>query len=442
MKSTVARWSKLATSLRKPQYDLKSLKLNPSLYQTSVDRRKTRLHNGQTIASILQSYNEYAETRKQRDQLVAERNKLQQSLKDGSGKKSEITQHLSCLKSQIKSQEQSVQVLEQDVFAAIESIPNLISPRTKQDIEVVEYLNPHSKVAADRARDHHDIAVDLGIVDFESASLVSGTSSYYLIGQGAMLEHALISYALTKAVSKGWTMMTPPSLVRQEFTTACGFKPRDQNNEQQVYMLDNGLCLAGTAEIPLAGWAAHKTLDLGPEGVVRRVGVSRSYRAEAGARGRDTRGLYRVHEFTKVELFAWTASDERVSEGVFDELVNLQKEIISDLGLYARVLNMPPDDLGAPAYMKYDIECWMPGRAGWGELTSTSNCLDYQARRLHTKYDAGESNEFVHTLNGTATAVPRMIVAIIENFYDPNTNTVRIPEVLRQYMGVSFIGRK
>jgi seryl-tRNA synthetase len=465
MKRSLARLGQLTTTaLKKPQYDLKSLKLNPATYQESIDRRGAKLNNNTTVDAILKAYNELVDHQKSRDQLVAHRNNLQKTLQDllkanGTDReeiKKDIAAQLQKLKIEVKRTDNDIQLLENEVFSAIETIPNRLEPDAKDEIEVIEFINEGlappavSSTAAkpDSQRDHHDIGVGLGIIDFESASRVSGSSSYYLVGQGAMLEQALVSFVLAKAASKGWTLMTPPSLVRQEFTNACGFKPRDQNNEQQVYMIEsdrnenNTLCLTGTAEIPLAGWAAHKTLDLGGTGILRRAGVSRSYRAEAGARGRDTRGLYRVHEFTKVELFAWTIGDIATSNRVFEEIVAFQKETISELGLYARVINIPPYDLGAPAYRKYDVECWMPGRGSWGELTSTSNCLDYQARRLHTKYHFGDPQtkpEFVHTLNGTGIAIPRTIVAILENFYDPRTQTVEIPQVLQKYMGDTHI---
>lgn len=474
MKRSLVRLSQVSTtSLKKPQYDLKSLKLNSDLYQQSVDRRKTTLYNNSSVASVLQGYSELVELQKNRDQLVARRNTLQKSLQglknkglQGNGEEqTNIGLQLKQLKADVKHADSDIQQLEKQVFTAIESIPNQIDPETKDEIEVKCYINENQAPSwfndksnliepqSDPQRDHHDIGVNLNIIDFDSASRVSGTSSYYLVGQGALLEQALVSYTLGKIASKGWTLMTPPSLVRQEFTTACGFKPRDQNNEQQVYMIEgnsnsqskNGLCLTGTAEIPLAGWGAHKTLNLKQSDTLRRAGVSRSYRAEAGARGRDTRGLYRVHEFTKVELFAWTVGHIEVSNRVFNEIITLQQEIISELGLFARIINIPPYDLGAPAYRKYDIECWMPGRGAWGEVTSTSNCLDYQARRLHTKYDNGDMSskpDFVHTLNGTGIAIPRIIVAILENFYDPETQTVSIPYVLQEYMGRTHIEKE
>ncbi|KAF5098995.1 hypothetical protein D0Z03_001105 [Geotrichum reessii] len=283
------------------------------------------------------------------------------------------------------------------------------------------------------------VARELGIVNLEAAARVSGSSWYYLIGDGALLEQALVNYAMSKARKRGFIPVIPPSIVRQEMANACGFKPRDQNGEQQIYNLafkGADLCLTGTAEIPLAGLYSETELEFDNTGVKKHVGVSRSYRAEAGARGRDTKGLYRVHEFTKVELFAWTDTKER-SVTVLNDILDLQKEIITELGLTARVLNMSPDELGSPAYKKYDIEAWMPGRRDWGEVTSTSNCLDFQSRRMHTRYRS-ETNEnklaFVQTLNGTAMAVPRVIVAILETFYDPDIKRVKIPEVLRKWM--------
>jgi seryl-tRNA synthetase len=241
---------------------------------------------------------------------------------------------------------------------------------------------------------------------------------------------------------------------------ACGFQPRDQNDEQQIWQVaqaerDVGKptrSLAATAEIPLAGMYARKVIreqDL----PVKLVGSSRCFRAEAGARGVDTKGLYRVHEFTKVEMFAWTNSpslrdglpEEEVwtedATEVFDEMVGIQMEILSSLGLPCRVLEMPSSDLGASAYRKIDIEAMFPSRTakdgGWGEVTSVSICTDYQTRRLDTRIleANGSRKKFPHTVNGTAMAVPRVLAAILENGWRESKGCVVIPEVLRGYMG-------
>ncbi|QPG75929.1 hypothetical protein FOA43_003315 [Brettanomyces nanus] len=341
--------------------------------------------------------------------------------------------------------------LEDALTAEASMLPNLIHTSVASKQKLVKYLNPTKEIIDSKLDDfpltrntkldHKDIMERLGLVDFREATRVSGRGWYYLKGDAALLEQALVQYALKLARNCGFKMIIPPSMVKTDITNACGFRPRDQNNEKQVYELtaddtsSNRLCMTGTAEIALAGLFSNhefKEVDL----PVHYVGVSRSYRAEAGAAGRDTRGLYRVHEFTKVELFSWVKGDETVSMKEFDRLANFQMRFIESLGLTARVLIMPFNDLGAPAYKKIDIEALMPGRGAWGELTSVSNCLDFQARRLTTQYrDAKDGKlRYVHTLNATACAVPRVILAIVENFYDPQTDTIVIPEVLRSYM--------
>lgn len=245
---------------------------------------------------------------------------------------------------------------------------------------------------------------------------------------------ALTLYATKKAREHGFAMCIPPSVAKNEVIDACGFRPRDMNNEQQIYhVADTTWGLTATAEIALAGMGINTTMDLSP-GPKKVCGISRSYRAEAGARGKDTRGLYRVHEFTKVELFCWSTPDQ--SEQVLEDLRRFQIELVSELGLSAKVLNMPANDLGAPAFQKYDIEAWMPGRGSFGEITSTSNCTDFQSRRMNTKFKDPSTGKasYVHTLNGTALAVPRVIIALVENFYDPKSDSIAIPEPLIPYM--------
>jgi len=337
--------------------------------------------------------------------------------------------------------------LEDKLFSQISMLPNYIHSSVGKKQILVEYINPTKELKSattddviinpDPKLDHKDIMERLNLVNFSQATKISGRGWYYLIGDGALLEQALIQYALKMARKAGFKMVLPPSIVKTEITSACGFMPRDTNNETQVYELkSDNLCLTGTAEIPLAALYCNHEFKEKDSLPLNMVGLSRSYRAEAGAAGRDTRGLYRVHEFTKVELFSWTDPNEEVSMKQFDMIVDFQKEFFRSLGLTARVLVMPYDDLGAPAYKKIDIEALMPGRGSWGEVSSTSNCLEFQSRRLITKVRSPSDNKlkFVHTLNGTACAVPRVVLAIIENNYNPETNTINIPEVLRPFM--------
>jgi seryl-tRNA synthetase len=308
----------------------------------------------------------------------------------------------------------------------------------------------------------------LSLLDFSSASTTSGWGFYYLINEGALLEQALTQYALAVAIRHGWRAVSPPSLVYSHIADACGFQPRDQNDERQIWKIAQlekdkerpTRSLAATAEIPLAGFYAGEAI---PDSrlPMKLVGSSRCYRAEAGARGVDTKGLYRVHEFTKVEMFAWTDAPDpgtvdlhspdwtRHSTAVFDEMVAIQTEILTSLGLPCRVLEMPSTDLGASAYRKIDIEALFPSRmnreGGWGEVTSASICTDYQSRRLDTriKDKSGKRNRFPHTVNGTAVAVPRVLAAILEHGWRETEGVVVVPEVLSPYMGgTKVIGPK
>lgn len=362
----------------------------------------------------------------------------------------------------IEGQEKGL--LEQIDFMAA-ALPNITSDATPvgDQLQVVGYINEHPNgqdaTATSKVwRSHVDIGRDLDLLDFTSAGTTSGWGWYYLLNEAAQLEQALVQYALSVARKKGWGMVTPPSIVYSHIANACGFQPRDQNGESQIYALqqntdDSGkkpeLSLAGTAEIPLAGMKANTTLDES-ELPLKRVGVSRCYRAEAGARGADTKGLYRVHEFTKVEMFAWTAPESASSTTVFEEMLSIQTDILTSLGLHCRVLEMPSTDLGASATRKRDIEAWFPSRKdiddGWGEVTSVSTCTDYQTRRLATrvkrKSGAGKL-EFPYTVNGTALAVPRVLAAILENGWVEEKGIVKVPECLWPWMdGTREIGPK
>lgn len=434
---------KSSSSLRKPQYDYKFICANSD---TLIEAARLRRLPTTGVELVRDNYELFVSVRQELNNLQAKRKDLESLLvpqKNGSSIPSEqlldARKEMGLLKSQAKLLTSKVSEYEQSLLIGADGVPNIISPDSMNPVpDTITIINDNDgnrPVMAENT-DHMTIATKLGLVNLEAAARVSGSSWYYLTGDGALLEQALVNYALFKARKRGFTPVIPPSIVRQEIANACGFKPRDQNGEQQIYNIaGTDLCLTGTAEIPLAGLYSDNIIDLGCTGVKRHVGVSRSYRAEAGARGRDTKGLYRVHEFTKVELFAWADTKERSVE-VLEEILQLQKEIISDLGLTARVLNMSPDELGSPAYKKYDIEAWMPGRRDWGEVTSASNCLDFQARRMHTKWrsETGGKLSFANTLNGTAMAVPRVMIAILETFYEAQTGRIKIPAVLQKWM--------
>ena len=299
-----------------------------------------------------------------------------------------------------------------------------------------------------KARDHLQIAEDLELVDFGAGSKVAGAKFYYLKNDAVLLDLALQRYALDIAAKHGFTLHTTPDLARVDILQGLGFNPRGEST--QVYSVaDSDLCLVGTAEITLGGMLADSILDA-EELPVLVAGLSHCFRTEAGAAGKESRGLYRVHQFTKVELFAFVEGDLEVSEAMHLRMRDIEEEIFQGLELPYRLLDIASGDLGGPAYRKYDIEAWMPGRGEYGEVTSTSNCTDYQARRLRIRYrtESGSTdgkkkskgkNRFVHMLNGTAIANTRTILAVLEN-HQQEDGTVRVPEALRPYMGKDVIG--
>jgi len=361
---------------------------------------------------------------------------------------------------ELKSKLSAIEAQETELMAQIESLalalPNFTSEETPRGTvpRVVGYINEHPEPAPDQSdrvwRSHVHIGSELKLLDFASAATSSGWGWYYLLNEAALLEQALVQYAISVAMKHGWRLVSPPSVVYSHVAAACGFMPRDNNGETQIYTLAQSdadrergrpeLCLAGTAEIPLAGMCANTTLEES-ELPRKHIAVSRCYRAEAGARGVDTKGLYRVHEFTKVELFAWTLPDLEASTAVFDEILSIQTHILGSLGLHCRILEMPATDLGASAYRKKDIEAFFPSRRprddGYGEVTSASVCTDYQARRLGTKVKVrtGKGKDWVHTVNGTGMAVPRVLAAVLESGWDEETGSVKIPECLWPWMG-------
>lgn len=273
-------------------------------------------------------------------------------------------------------------------------------------------------------------------------SHVSGHRSYYLCGAGALLQHALVTFTLQKLLSKGFLPMTVPDLLRGAVFEGCGVQPSAAPS--QIYTIDparfEDLCLAGTSEVGIAGYFMDHAVQL-QDLPIRVVCSSTCYRAETDT-GREPWGLYRVHQFTKVEMFGVTAAERGTeSEELLDEFLGIQKEIFSELGLHYRVLDMPTEELGLPAYRKFDIEAWMPGRGKFGEISSASNCTDYQSRRLNIMY-SGEGGRLshAHTVNGTACAVARMLIALLECNQLPD-GRVRVPPVLQPLVGQEVLAR-
>lgn len=426
--------------LAKPKFDVKKVLENIPQYEHSIKSRElvtqdqllTRLHNLTNQTSEIKSLN------KDINEIQQVRKSLESQIKTNRDKLDKLLPTIKSLKDQFQEKTELLKQISNSVDDTLSSLPNLLNPISPLNgtPEVVHWINkPDIEPQADEERTHVEIMKKKNMIDLQSASNTTGSSSYYLLNDGAQLELALINYAIDTARRHDFEFIIPPSLARLGVIDACGFRPRDMNGEKQIYAIEGqDIGLVATAEITLAALGFNNTMDLKDNGVKKVVGLSRCYRAEAGARGKDTKGLYRVHEFSKVELFCW--SKPELSDDVLQSLKDFQIELFTNLGLSAKVINMPSNDLGNPAYNKYDIEAWMPGRGSFGEISSTSNCTDYQSRRLNTRWkDEGGNLNFVHTINGTAMAVPRVIVALVENNYNKETNKIKIPPALVSYMG-------
>jgi seryl-tRNA synthetase len=341
-----------------------------------------------------------------------------------------------------------LKILKGDLLANLVLIPNMTHPDAPiggEDANKVVAQFGAPRVFDFTAKDHVELCEKLDLADFEAGTKVAGQKFYFLKNEGALLEIALVQYAMQHAVKAGYTPVITPDLARVEVLEGIGFMPRDSVETRQVYTVaDTDLCLIATAEITLGGMHRDRVFDE-TELPKRYVGLSHCFRTEAGAAGRDTRGLYRVHQFTKVEMFAFCTPEQ--SEAIHLEIKALEEQIFNGLGLAFHVIDTATGDLGGPAYRKYDLEAWMPGRGeggAYGEVTSTSNCTDFQSRRLGIRYrpkNTRGKNPFVHTLNGTAVACTRALVAILENYQQADGSVV-IPEVLRPWVGKDVIAAR
>lgn len=288
--------------------------------------------------------------------------------------------------------------------------------------------------------DHMQLGEQHDLFDFEAGARVAGAGFYFLKNDAVRLDLALQQFAVAFLSERGFTPVSTPDLALTEILHGTGFNPRGP--ETQIYTIENTeLNLVATAEITLGGMMAGQTFEAS-ELPLKLCGLSHCFRTEAGAAGRASKGLYRVHQFSKVEMFAFTLPEE--SDAIHEEMRQIECELFDALEVPYRVIDTASGDLGAPAYRKYDLEAWMPGRGDgvqWGEVTSTSNCTDYQARRLEVRFKtAGQKGtNFVHTLNGTAVATGRAMIAILEN-QQCQDGSITVPKVLRPWMGKDRIG--
>jgi seryl-tRNA synthetase len=415
--------------------DVAVLRHEPELLEASLRRRGLDID----VAALSTLDERRREVRASAEQIRAEQKEAGAAIRtlDGDEKQAAIAA-AGKLSEQYKAQLAEADALDAQFNARWETLPNLTDPTaadglTDEDSVEVKVWGTPTNVAD--PKDHVELGDELGFLDVERAAKVSGSRFGYLMGPMVRLEMALVQLCLDRLEPHGFIPVAPPVLVREDALFGTGFFPGDR---EQVYAIEkDDLYLVGTSEVPIAAYHTDEILETSHL-PLRYVGFSTCFRREAGTYGKDTRGIFRVHQFDKVEMFSFCRPD--VSQAEHDFLLEREEELVRALELPYRVVNVAAGDLGASAAKKYDIEAWFPGQGRYREITSTSNTTDFQARRLRIRFkDEDGTNRFVHTLNGTAVAVGRWLIAIVENYQQPD-GTIVVPDALRRYVGFETIG--
>ncbi len=364
------------------------------------------------------------------DELRERRNQNAARMKGGRPEQSIIDEGKQ-IKIELAEQEGYLTNLEAEFKELLHSVPNVITDDVplggeEDSVEIKTFGDQKTG-----AKDHLDYAVGRDWVDFERGAKVAGAKFYYLKGDLALLENAITQFALDYITKKGFIYLTVPHMVNQRTMTGTGFAPRTSDQSDEYAIEDEDLALIATAEIPLTGYHADEIIDEDKLPLLY-AGLSPCYRREAGAAGKHTRGLFRVHQFNKLEMYAFTLPEQSVE--MHERILAIEEELWQALGISYHVINIAAGDLGAPAAKKYDIEYWSPVDGSYRELTSCSNCTDFQARNLNIRVRRKDGSvEVLHTLNGTAVSLARSLVVILEN-YQNDDGTLTVPEVLRPYM--------
>ena len=339
------------------------------------------------------------------------------------------------IKEKLAAEETSLKSLEEELTALLKSVPNIIFDDVplgpeENSVEVKKWGEPKKSGV-----DHLDFAIKRDWVDFERGAKVAGAKFYYLKNDLALLENALLQFGLKKVLEKGFTYMTVPDLVSSRILEGCGFNPRTSDQSDEYFVENEDLALIATAEMPLTGYHMDEILDE-EDLPLLYAGYSACFRKEAGTYGKYTRGLFRVHQFNKLEMYIFCLPEQ--SKELHEKILSIEEEIWQELNIPYHVINIAAGDLGAPAAKKYDLEYWSPVNQKYQELTSCSNCTDFQARAVNCRVRRKDGTlEFVHTLNGTAISLARTIVAVLENYANED-GTFTIPEALKPY----FPGKK
>jgi len=367
------------------------------------------------------------------DELKNEKNRLNEDAKKATNKE-EIIEKGKEIKEKLEKLTPEFEEAEKEWKKLIIRIPNISHPNSpigkddSENKEIERYGEPPKFSFTPKG--HEELMKNLDLIDFERGAKVTGTKFYFLKNEAVFLEQALINYALDICAREGFLPFVTPDLAKDEVLLGIGYNPRGE--ETQVYSVENtDLNLVGTAEVTMGGYHMNEIINEN-DLPLKYVALSHCFRTEAGSYGRHSAGLFRVHQFTKVEMFAYTLPEK--SEEMHAYIKDMEVKIFKGLGIPFRVVDICTGDLGGPAYRKYDLEAWMTSRNGWGEITSTSDTTDYQARRLNVKVKRADGKkEFLHMLNGTAIATSRALIAIIENCQQADGSII-IPEVLRKWM--------
>ena len=415
--------------------DLKQLRESPDLFRSS---QKVRGEDVAVIDQLLAADEEKRNAIAEFETLRAKQNTLSKSVGAAKGdEKNSLLESAKQLAAQVKAADSKRAAAEEIANKLALSVANLIDPAApvggEADFKVIETVGRVRDFKAEgfEPKDHVELGKILKAIDTERGAKVSGARSYYLTGNGALLELALVNYAISMAVKNGFTPMIPPVLVKPAAMEGTGFL--GQAAENVYHLTQDELYLVGTSEVPLAAFHMDEILEKLP---IRYSGYSPCFRREAGSYGKDTRGIIRVHQFEKVEMFTFCKPEDAQDE--HKRLLAWEKEFFNSLEIPYRVIDVASADLGASAVRKFDIEAWVPTQGEYREVTSTSNCTQFQARRLNIRYKEDGVTKPVATLNGTLVAVPRTIVALLEN-HQQKDGSVKVPKALVPFLGMEIL---
>lgn len=392
---------------------------------------KNKGYNDVSIARLLDTDEQRRQLQQQVDELRTRRNEIAGQMKGGKPAP-ELIEQGRALKEELAKLESNLRDVETAFQAQMDAVPNITLDDVplggeSDSVEIKEWGDKRQS-----AEDHLAFAAGRGWLDFERGAKVAGTKFYYIKGDLMLLENAIYQYALNLLISKGFTPMTVPHMVSGRVARGSGFAPKSDKESNEYFIDGEDVMLIGTAEAPLTGFHADEIIDE-KDLPLLYAGYSPCYRKEAGAAGKFSRGLFRVHQFNKLEMYIFCTPEQSVQ--MHEKILSIEEEIWQNLGVPYHVVNIAAGDLGAPAAKKYDIEYWSPVDNQYRELTSCSNCTDFQARNLNIRVRRSDGSlQVLHTLNGTAVSLARSLVAIIEN-YQTDDGKLRVPEVLRPYLG-------